>query len=342
MDISTLFKGAVALAPMEKVTDLSYRILCKELGADVVYTEFVNADGLVRGCKRGRAKMKFLPQERPIGIQIYGADIHSMRQAACLAAEQEPDFIDINAGCWVKKVAGRGAGAGLLKDPSKMETMVRSIVDAVSLPVTVKTRLGWDTQSIVIEEVAQRIQDAGASSLTVHCRTRCGGHTEPADWSWMARIKRNLHIPLLLNGGVLTAEAAKTAFETTPADGLMIARGAIGCPWIFQEIKTLLHNGVSPPPPSINKRIQICLKHLRLSIDLKGEKVAIPAFRRHYSGYLKGISGASSLRNQLMHLLSYRDVKDLLEGVCVTQTEDGDTLLYNQNQNQNQKERKIS
>ena len=228
---------AVLLAPMEDVTGIAFRKLCKELGADVVYTEFVNSDGLVRFNVKTKLKLEITEAEKPVGIQIYGGIVESMVEAAKIAEEENPDIIDINAGCWVKKVANRGAGAGLLKDPVIMQKMTAEIVKAVNKPVTVKTRIGWDDNSIMILEIAKRIEDAGAKAVTIHCRTRQNGHSGDPDWSWIPKIKGVVSIPVALNGGVFTAEDAKRAFDETGADAVMIARGAIGHPWIFRETK---------------------------------------------------------------------------------------------------------
>ncbi|MDP3829673.1 MAG: tRNA-dihydrouridine synthase family protein, partial [Ignavibacteriaceae bacterium] len=222
---------AILLAPMEDVTDVSFRLICKELGADVVYTEFVNAEGLVRASEKTHKKLKIIEEERPVGIQIYGSNLISMVNAAKIAEEENPDLIDINAGCWVKNVVNCGAGAGLLKDPIYLQSLVKSVVDSVSLPVTVKTRIGWDFDSIQIVEVAKRLEDAGAEGLVIHCRTRSQGHKGEPDWSWIPKIKEVVKIPVALNGGIMTAADAKSAFEQTNADAVMIARGAIANPW---------------------------------------------------------------------------------------------------------------
>ncbi|MBN1302753.1 MAG: tRNA dihydrouridine synthase DusB [Melioribacteraceae bacterium] len=304
---------ALLLAPMEDVTDLGYRKLCKELGADIVYTEFVNSDGLIRNNKKTQKKLQISESERPVGIQIYGQDIESMVQAAIIAEQENPDLIDINAGCWVKKVANRGAGAGLLKDPPYMQKMVEEIVRSVSKPVTVKTRIGWDSDSIQIVDVAKRIEDAGAKALTIHCRTRQQGHTGDPDFSWIPRIKNAVHIPVAVNGGIFSAEDVKNAFDETGADAVMIARGAIQHPWIFREAKYLLQNGKSPDKVSIEERIHTALKHLEYEIAIKDEpRFAIIPFRKYYSGYLKGMYGASKIRQKLMEFVDYDPIKNLL------------------------------
>ncbi|MFZ5948116.1 MAG: tRNA dihydrouridine synthase DusB [Stygiobacter sp.] len=299
------------LAPMEDVTDIAFRRICKEFGADVVYTEFVNSDGLIRSNKNTEKKLEITEFERPVGIQIYGGNLEPMIEAAKIAEEKNPDMIDINAGCWVKKIAGRGAGAGLLKDPCYMQTMVESIVKNVSLPVTVKTRLGWDEKSINILEVAKRIEDAGASALTVHCRTKSQGHSGEADWSWIPKVKDVVKIPVALNGNVFTAEDVVKAFNETNADAVMIARGAIEHPWIFREAKLLLNNqAFNEVLP--DERINIILRHLKYSLEIKDERSAIITFRKYYTGYLKGLPASKEVRIKLYQQLEYKPVEDIL------------------------------
>ncbi len=303
---------ALLLAPMEEITNSGFRKLCKEFGADLMYTEFINADGLSRKDQKTHQKMKIFEDERPIGIQIYGGNIEPMVVSAKIAEKENPDLIDINAGCWVKKVANRGAGAGLLKDPPLMEKMVRSIVDAVDLPVTVKTRLGWDEESIVILDVAKRIEDAGAKALTVHCRTRKQGHSGDPAWFWIDKIKEVVDFPVILNGGVMTAGDIKRAFAETNADGVMIARGAIGQPWIFREGKEIIEHGKVLNPITTEERIKTALKHLRYEIEIKEERRAVIPFRKFYSGYLKGLYGASKIRQKLMEYVEYNPIEEVL------------------------------
>lgn len=310
--IRYLFNKAVVLAPMEDVTDISFRMICRELGADIVYTEFVNSEGLVRASEKTHKKLKIVEEERPVGIQIYGNNIKSMVGAALIAQAENPDIIDINAGCWVKGVVGCGAGAGLLKDPVYLQQLVKEVVNAVDIPVTVKTRIGWDIDSIHIIEVAKRLEDAGIQALTVHCRTRSMGHKGDADWSWIPRIKEVINIPVILNGNVLTAYDVKKAFDETNADGVMIARGAIGNPWIFSETKELLLNGFIVNDINEARRIDICLKHLKLAIDVKGLRRGILEHRKYYSGYLKGMYLASHTRQLLMKAAEFVQVEDIL------------------------------
>ncbi len=307
------FEKPLLLAPMEDVTGPAFRKLCKEFGADIVYTEFINSDGLVRSNKKTEKKMRISDEERPVGIQIYGADLESMKNSAVIVETENPDIIDINAGCWVKKVARRGAGAGLLKDPPYMEKMVKEIVNSVDRPVTVKTRIGWDSDSIFIEDVARRIEDAGARALTIHCRTRADAHSGEPDWSWIPKAKKHVSIPVILNGGVMEAEDVKRAFDKTGADGVMIARGAIGNPWIFSRGKTLMQNGQLPPPPTIRERIETALRHLKYETLFKDEeKYAVIPFRKYYSGYLKGMHNSSKLKPELMKHTEYAPIEELL------------------------------
>ena len=303
---------AVLLAPMEDVTDVSFRLICRELGADVVYTEFVNSEGLIRASEKTHKKLEIVEEERPVGIQIYGSNIESMVGGAKIAEAENPDLIDINAGCWVKNVVGNGAGSALLKDPPYMQKLVKEIVNSVSLPVSVKTRLGWDDNSIQILEVAKRLEDVGVQALTVHCRTRKMGHKGEAYWEWIPKIKEVVNIPVILNGNVLSAYDVKRAFEETGADGVMIARGAIGNPWIFKEAKELLTTGSISTTINEETKINISLQHLRLAIKIKGERRAVIEHRKFYSGYLKGLPNVSKVRQALMQEMEYDYVEKIL------------------------------
>jgi tRNA-dihydrouridine synthase B len=303
---------AILLAPMEDVSDISFRLVCRELGADVVYTEFVNSEGLIRASAKTHKKLEIVEDERPVGIQIYGANINSMVGAAKIAEAENPDLIDINAGCWVKNVVACGAGAGLLKDPVYMQKLVKAVVDSVSLPVTVKTRLGLDNNSIYILEVAKRMEDVGVKALTVHCRTRVMGHKGEAYWEWIRKVKEAVKIPVVLNGNVLTAHDVKKAFDETGADGVMIARGAIGNPWIFEDAKQLLTHGYISTLVDPAKRIKTTLRHLELAVNVKGEKRAVLEHRKFYSGYLKGLYNASQIRKRMMAITEYKSVEDIL------------------------------
>ena len=306
------YANAILLAPMEDVTDIPFRLVCKKLGADVMYTEFVNSEGLVRNSGKTKQKMAFLEEERPFGIQIYGGTENSMEGAARMAEELQPDLIDINCGCWVRNVAGHGAGAGLLKDLPKMERIISSVVKAVQLPVTVKTRLGWDSTSIQIVEVARMVEATGAKALTVHCRTRAQGHKGDPDYSWIPLVKQAVTIPIIVNGGVDTPVNAKQVFESTGCDGVMIARGAVQNPWIFSEIKHYLRTGETLPPASFEQRLDVLLQHLEYSVVHKGERRGVLEFRKHYSGYLKNTPGIAKLRAELMQFTELQPIKDHL------------------------------
>lgn len=314
-------RQALLLAPMEDVTDISFRRICKEFGADLVYTEFVNADGLVRSKKPTKSRMKMVirEEERPIGIQIYGGNLDTMLGAARIVESQQPDLIDINAGCWVKKVAGRGAGAGLLRDLPHLVNMAKTIVDAVRLPVTLKTRIGWDHESIRIVELARMLEDVGIQALTVHCRTRQQGHSGDPDWSWIPQIKKAVSIPVILNGGVMTPEDARRAFDQTGCDAVMIARGAIANPWIFRETKYFIETGRLPEPPSFAERIDTALRHLRFAVEIKGERRAVLEMRKHYIAYLKYVPNSRQMRNILMKPETLAEAEDVLHSLVYFQ-----------------------
>jgi len=310
--------NALLLAPMEDVTGIGFRKLCKEMGADIVYTEFVNSDGLIRNNIKTAKKMTITEEERPVGIQIYGANIESMVEAAKISEGLNPDIIDINAGCWVKKVVKRGAGSELLKDPDYMEKMVEAIVNAVDKPVTVKTRLGWDSDSIIICEVARRLENVGARALTIHCRTSRQGHSGEVDWSFISKVKEEVSIPVVVNGGVFTAEDVQRAFNETGADGVMIARGAIQHPWIFREAKHLIETGSLLTKISLEERIETALRHLKYEIEYKDEeRQAVIPFRKYYTGYLKGLHHSSIIRQQLMTYHEYAPIEDLLRNYLI-------------------------
>ena len=303
---------SIVLAPMEDVTDAAFRIMCKRLGADIVYTEFTNSEAVIRNIPRALNKITIHEEERPVAIQLFGGCEDSMEEAAKVAEKFKPDFIDINCGCWVKNQVAHGVGAALLKDLPRFEKIVRSTVRGTTLPVTVKTRLGWDENSIVILEAAKMIEQAGAKALTVHCRTRSQAHKYPADWHWLEKIKKVISIPLIGNGDVITPEDVKGMFETG-CDGVMIGRAAIGNPWIFKQIKHYLKTGEVLPAPSLRERIDLCLEHLHLAISLKGERGAIVPFRKYYAGYFHGTSYVSHLRNDLMQLTDLASIAVRLE-----------------------------
>jgi tRNA-dihydrouridine synthase B len=290
----------IILAPMEDVTDLPFRVICKRMGADVVLTEFVNSDGLVRGSGKTAKKMFFWEEERPVGIQIYGGEPSAMEGAAQMAESFNPDFIDINCGCWVRDVAMRGAGAGLLRDLPRMEQIAANVVRAVKIPVTLKTRLGWDAQSIRIVDVARMCEAAGISALTVHCRTRDQGHKGDVDYSWIPKIKEAVSIPVIVNGDVISPQDVKQVFDITGCDGVMIGRGAIANPWIFRQARHYLDSGELIPEPTLEDRVNLLKDHLRLAVEYKGEKKAVIELRKHYSGFLRGLPHVSKVRMELM------------------------------------------
>jgi len=305
------------LAPMEDVSDPPFRAVCKEFGADVMYTEFISAEGLIRDAFKSVQKLDIYPYERPIGIQIFGENIESMREAAAIAAEANPEFIDINYGCPVKKVACKGAGAGILLDLPKMQKMTREIVDSVHLPVTVKTRLGWDEHTIRIVEVAKRLQDAGIQALTIHGRTRMQMYKGTANWDPIAAVKDHpeIHIPIFGNGDIDSPEKARDYKNRYQVDGMMLGRAAIGYPWIFREIKHFLRTGKKLPAPGLQERIETAKKHLEFSLEWKGPRQGIFEMRRHYTNYFKGIPNFKSLRMQLIEATEPEQVMEILTGI---------------------------
>lgn len=308
MQIGTIqLKNPLALAPMEDVTELPFRVICKRLGADLVYTEFTASEALIREVPRALHKIEISDEERPVAIQIFGGRPEAMEGAAQVVEKFKPDFIDVNCGCWVKNHVARNEGAGLLRDLPLFEKIVKSTVKATKLPVTVKTRLGWDEDSIVILDVAKMVEQAGAKALTLHCRTRSQAHNGFADWSWLEKVKKAISIPLLGNGDVTTPEDVKAMLETG-CDGVMIGRGAIANPWIFQQAKHFINTGEFLPEPSADERIQTCLEHLKLNIAYKGEKYGVQTFRKHYAGYLKGLPNISLVRGDLVQYTQYDQI----------------------------------
>jgi tRNA-dihydrouridine synthase B len=304
------FKGKILLAPMEDVTEPPFRLICKRLGADIVYTEFISSEGLIRDAKKAKAKLFIYDEERPAAIQIFGGNEEVMDEAARISESADPDFIDINCGCWVKDVALRGAGAGLLKDLPKMKRIAEAVMKNVFLPVTLKTRLGWDENSIVIVEAAKIMEDIGIQALTVHCRLREQGNKGDADWSWVKKIKdAGVKIPIVLNGNIKSPDDVKFVFENYEPDAVMIGQGAITNPWIFNQSKSLIKTG-SYSEPGIEERIDICMEHLKLSCGLKGEKYGTLEFRKHYSGYLRDLPGIAKFRLELM---AFNELKPILE-----------------------------
>ena len=279
------------LAPMEDVSDPPFRTLCKKHGADMMYTEFISSEGLIRDAVKSRQKLDIYEKERPIGIQIFGSEIDSMRRAAEITAASGPDVLDINYGCPVKKVACKGAGAGILQDIPKMVSMTKEIVEAVDLPVTVKTRLGWDDNSKYIVEVAERLQDVGIKAISIHGRTRAQMYKGEADWSLIRAVKENpnMHIPVFGNGDIDTPEKALAYRKEYGVDGIMIGRGSIGNPWIFDEIKHYFATGEHLPSPTVSDRVEAARAHLVHSLEWKGERLGVVEMRRHYANYFRGL-----------------------------------------------------
>jgi tRNA-dihydrouridine synthase B len=300
----------IALAPMEDVTGVAFRLVCKRMGADIVYTEFVNSEGLIRENARTIKKMEFEEEERPFGIQIYGSIEGSMERAAAMVESFQPDLIDINCGCWVKDIAMRGAGAGLLRDLPRMEGIVSRVVKSVKTPVTVKTRLGWDSESIKIVDVAKMVENVGAQALTIHCRTRAQGHKGEPDFSWIPQVKQAVSIPIFVNGGLDTPERIQRTFNETGCDGVMIGQAAINNPWIFRQARHNMEHGVLLPAPDLDERVRVLLEHLRLSVLQKGEQRAVLEFRKHYTGYLRDLPNIAKVRSELMHFTELSPIVD--------------------------------
>jgi nifR3 family TIM-barrel protein len=290
------------LAPMEDVSDPPFRKLCKAQGADMVYTEFISADGLVYEAKSTLQKLEIFDYERPIGIQYFGGQLDSMLEAAEIIEAKNPDVIDINFGCPVAKVACRMAGAGLLRDVPQLVKLTEAVVKSTNKPVTVKTRLGWDSNTIFIEDVAERLQDIGIKALSIHARTRVQMYKGEADWSWIAKVKNNprIHIPIFGNGDIDTPQKAKEYRDRYGVDGIMIGRASIGYPWIFREIKHYMATGELLPPPDIHERVDAVRQHLQHSIDWKGPKLGIVEMRRHYTHYVRGFPGIKEFRGKLV------------------------------------------
>lgn len=308
------------LAPMEDVTEPSFRYLCKQFGADLMYTEFVASEALIRNIDKTLKKLTLLEYERPVGIQIYGHDIDSMVEASKIAAEAKPDLIDINYGCPVKKIATRGAGAGMLRDIPKMLKMTKAIVDATDIPVTVKTRLGWDSDSIVIETLAEQLQDTGIKALTIHGRTRTQFYKGTADWTLIGKIKNNprIKIPIIGNGDVDSPEKAKEMFDKYGVDAIMIGRAAIGRPYIFKEIKHFLKTGEILPEPSIDQKVDLAKTHLIKSLEWKGIPRGIYEMRRQYVQYFKGLPNFKNFRMTLVTSIDIDEINYTLEQIRQT------------------------
>ena len=315
----------VLLAPMEDVTDVSFRQVCRSEGADMVYTEFVPSDGLVRDAAKAIAKMHTLESEAPVGIQIYGHIPEAMVEAARmaenaaeLAGGHGADVIDINFGCPVSKIAGRGAGSGMMREPDKMVAITRAVVDAVKKPVTVKTRLGWDDSSKIIVELAERLQDAGIAALTIHGRTRCQMYRGEADWSLIGAVKANprMHIPIIGNGDIDSPQKAAEAFSRYGVDAVMVGRASFGHPWIFREIKHFLRTGEEMEPLTVREKVEIARRHLALSIEAKGQPRGIYEMRRHLSCYFKGLPDFKETRIRMVTTLDADELYGILDYIC--------------------------
>ncbi len=305
------------LAPMEDVSDPPFRAVCKQHGADLMYTEFISSEGLIRDAAKSVAKLDIFDYERPIGIQIFGNEIESMREAAAIVEEAKPDILDINYGCPVNKVACKGAGAGILLNIDKMVAMTAEIVKAVNIPVTVKTRLGWDQNTIRIVEVAERLQDVGIQAISIHARTRAQMYKGEADWSYLNLVKANprLYIPVFGNGDIDSPEKALEYKNKYDVDGMMIGRASIGYPWIFDEIKHFLATGEKLAAPGLDERIAVARKHLDFSVEWKGDKLGILEMRRHYTNYFRGMPNFKQYRSEMVTAETYEHVCDILNQV---------------------------
>ncbi|MCF8378977.1 MAG: tRNA dihydrouridine synthase DusB [Bacteroidales bacterium] len=317
MNIGTTELGdkPVFLAPMEDVTDPSFRYICKNYGADVVYTEFISSDGLIRDGKKSVQKLDIFDFERPIGIQLYGHITESMVEATRMAEKADPEFIDINYGCPVRKIANRGAGAGMLKNIPLMKEMTESIIAATNKPVTVKTRLGWDDESKNILEVSKMLQDLGIAALTIHGRTRAQFYKGKADWTLIGEVKNNpdIHIPIIGNGDITSPEIAKQMFDDYNVDGIMIGRAAVGRPWLFRNVKHYLRTGELLGEPTLDEKLDLAKMHFQKSLEWKKEPVGIFEMRRHFSNYFKGLPNFKDLRLKLLTAMDANQILDLLE-----------------------------
>lgn len=311
-----LGKYPLFLAPMEDVTDIGFRLLCKRFGVSMVYTEFVSAEALVRSIKSTVNKLTICEEERPVGIQIYGRDVASMVEAAQIVAQSKPDVIDLNFGCPVKKVAGKGAGAGMLQNIPLMLEITREVVKAVHIPVTVKTRLGWDASHLIITDLAEQLQDCGIQALTIHGRTRSQMYTGKADWTLIGEVKKNprIHIPIIGNGDITSAEESKQAFETYGVDGVMVGRASFGCPWIFKEMRNYLDGKPSDENLDLNKKLDILLEQLHINVARIDEYRGILHTRRHLaaSPIFKGIPDFRQTRIAMLRATTVKELEDIL------------------------------
>jgi len=308
------------LAPMEDVSDPPFRAVCKENGADLMYSEFISSEGLIRDAIKSRHKLDFSEEERPFGIQIFGGDEEAMAMSARICETVNPDLVDINFGCPVKKVVSKGAGAGVLKDVPLMIRLTEAVIKGTSLPVTVKTRLGWDDETKNIEEVAERLQDVGVKAISIHGRTRSQLYKGEADWTLIAKVKNNprITIPVFGNGDIDSPQKALEYKNNYGVDGIMIGRAAIGYPWIFREIKHYLNTNQLLPSPTLEERIDVCRKHLYKSVQWKGPVVGIYEMRRHYTNYLKGLPGIKEFRYKLVTLKTVEEINEVLETISKT------------------------
>ncbi len=308
------------LAPMEDVSDPPFRAVCKDNGADLMYTEFISSEGLIRDAIKSRKKLDIFEYERPVGIQIFGGDEESLSLAAKIVEATNPDLLDINFGCPVKKVALRGAGAGVLKDIDLMVRLTSAVVRSTSLPVTVKTRLGWDDHTKNIEEVAERLQDVGIKALAIHGRTRTQMYKGEADWTLIGKVKNNprISIPIFGNGDIESPEKALEYKNRYAVDGIMLGRAAIGYPWIFNEIKYFMKTGKHLPAPTIEERVNVIRRHLHKSVEWKNPVVGINEMRRHYANYLKGLPNIKEYRNRLVTLKTTEEIDEVLNEIIMT------------------------
>lgn len=305
------------LAPMEDVSDPPFRAVCKDNGADLMYTEFISSEGLIRDAIKSRQKLDIFDYERPVGIQIFGGDEEALSLSAKIVETVNPNLLDINFGCPVKKVVSKGAGAGVLKDVDLMVRLTEAVIKSTNLPVTVKTRLGWDDNSRNIEEVAERLQDVGIKALAIHGRTRAQLYKGEADWSLIAKVKNNprIHIPVFGNGDIDSPQKANEYKNRYGVDGIMIGRAAIGYPWIFREVKHFIATGEILPSPTLEERVEVARKHLRKSIEWKGPIAGINEMRRHYTNYLKGLPNIKEYRNKLVTYKTGEEVESVLDEV---------------------------
>lgn len=305
------------LAPMEDVSDPPFRAVCKTNGADLMYSEFISSEGLIRDAMKSLKKLDFSEEERPFGIQIFGGDEEAMAMSARICETVNPDLVDINFGCPVKKVVSKGAGAGVLKDIDLMVRLTEAVVKSTNLPVTVKTRLGWDDATKNIEEVAERLQDVGVKALAIHGRTRCQLYKGEADWTLIGKVKNNprIQMPIFGNGDIDSPQKALEYKNRYGVDGIMIGRAAIGYPWIFREIKSYVQNQTILPPPTLAERVEVCKTHLQKSVEWKGPIVGINEMRRHYTNYLKGLPGIKEFRLRLVTLTSPEQINEVLDEI---------------------------